>query len=66
MAELARMPQNVSAMITFHGVFSALLVPPPSSDHHASHVAPPRRSEILICHGRQDPFVPSEDLENAL
>ena len=65
-AELARMPQNISAMITFHGVFSGLLVPPHSSDHHVSHVPPPRRSEILICHGRQDPFVPSEDLENAL
>jgi Dienelactone hydrolase family len=71
-AELARMSVSVQAMITFHGVFSGLQLPPSlvegndATSTDASDLSRRRQSEILICHGRQDPFVPSEDLEKAL
>jgi dienelactone hydrolase len=74
-AELARMEEPVRAMITFHGVFSGLQLPirpsaePDDDDDDAwkdFQARRPRKSEILICHGIQDPFVPSTDLEQAL
>jgi dienelactone hydrolase len=63
-AELARMSINVQAMVTFHGVFSGLNAPFTLDEN--SELPRRRQSEILICHGLQDPFVPSEDLEKAL
>ena len=63
-AELARMTINVKAMITFHGVFAGLQSP--GSLDETLELPQRRQSEILICHGLQDPFVPSEDLEMAL
>jgi Dienelactone hydrolase family len=77
-AELARMNSSdivpeVRAMITFHGVFSGLQLPIPLDEGtnddesiYQSSSRRPRRSEILICHGIQDPFVTSNDLERAL
>jgi Dienelactone hydrolase family len=77
-AELARMHfsdivPEVRAMITFHGVFSGLQLPIPLDEGtnddesiYQSSSRRPRKSEILICHGIQDPFVTSNDLERAL
>ena len=60
--ELARLKlPTVRAMVTFHGVFDNL----PDSDDDATRDSS-MGSEILICHGLQDPFVPSHDLEKAL
>jgi Dienelactone hydrolase family len=72
-SELARMQEfhpQLSAMATFHGVFTgAGLVAHP--DNKKNDVVPlpstgRKHCEVLICHGCQDPFVPDEDLENAL
>jgi Dienelactone hydrolase family len=75
-AELARMrttaifDHDVRAMITFHGVFAGLQLPSSICEDDLVTDTPqlPRRkkSEILICHGVQDPFVPSDDIEIAL
>jgi dienelactone hydrolase len=73
-AELARMEEGIATMITFHGVFSELQLPilPPADkgdDNDARkdiQARRPRKSEILVCHGIQDPFVPPNDLEQAL
>lgn len=64
--ELARLKlPTIRAMATFHGVFDHL--PPPLLDHDtSSSQSDNTASEILICHGLQDPFVPSQDLEMAL
>lgn len=77
-AELARMEDfSIRAMITFHGVFSELQLPIAAReencqkdnellDAYQESLRRPRKSEILVCHGLQDPFVPSNDLEQAL
>jgi dienelactone hydrolase len=70
----------IHAMITFHGVFSELEIPTMNDNNDQNNIQqqeeegddntiplpPKKRSEILICHGLQDPFVPSSDLEKAL
>jgi dienelactone hydrolase len=60
-AELARLClTGIQCMATFHGVFGNI-----ENDSDDDSLAP-AQSEILICHGRHDPFVPETDLENAL
>jgi dienelactone hydrolase len=51
----------VKAMITFHGVFArgTALVPKPNATENAS------TSRILICNGKEDPFVAPTDLAEA-
>jgi predicted esterase len=62
-AELARLRlYGIQCMATFHGVFGNIEIDSDAADESLSSV----RSEILICHGRHDPFVPEKDLENAL
>jgi len=62
-AELARLRlPNVRAMATFHGVFDGI----PAIDDDGDKNNKPISSEILICHGVLDPFVPNGDLEKAL
>jgi dienelactone hydrolase len=62
--ELGRMhTEGMRAMVTFHGVFGDDTGQLPNGEG----VDPSSPSvEILICSGVQDPFVPSEDLEQAL
>jgi dienelactone hydrolase len=60
--ELGQMKRHeIQAMVTFHGVFGGL--PVPKSDKEVSLEG---SCEILICHGTEDPFVPPEDLGQAL
>lgn len=70
-AELARLQlPTIQAMVTFHGVFHGLVPTPPpalvSLPGDSTTTKPLASSEILVCHGVQDPFVPNRDLENAL
>ena len=67
-AELARIRvPAIRAMVTFHGVFGGLPeLEAEESDGSRRRVEEDGSSEILICHGVQDPFVPDEDLERAL
>jgi len=59
--ELGRMRlTGMRAMVTFHGVFDGLAVPAADLEHAGD------RTEVLICHGTQDPFVPDQALERAL
>jgi dienelactone hydrolase len=57
--ELAVSPRCPPALATFHGVFSERPKIP------ADKSAIPQ-SELLICHGINDPFVPSSDVEEVL
>jgi dienelactone hydrolase len=57
--ELAVSPRCPPALATFHGVFSER--PKITTDN----VKVPQ-SELLICHGINDPFVPSSDIEEVL
>lgn len=59
---------NMKAMVSYHGVFM-------DDDHQWNHnndndddVAPPtqQKTEILICHGDEDPFVTNESLQTTL
>lgn len=59
--ELAQLPNPPSAMVTFHGVF-----PKEGPLKGEAVKVSETQSEILVCHGVQDPFVPAESLENAL
>ena len=48
-------------MTTFHGVFDGLTVPDEKKESSTEH-----SSEILICHGVDDPFVDDASLQAAL
>ena len=58
-AECAQLVDPPQAMVTFHGVF------PPDLPQTLTPISK-MGSEILVCHGVNDPFVPPENLENAL
>jgi dienelactone hydrolase len=60
--ELARMQRsNLLAMATFHGVFDELPAPAPQQTTPATPT-----TEVLICHGVNDPFVSPLQIERAL
>jgi dienelactone hydrolase len=75
--EQTQMPWRMRAMVTFHGVFDGLPPPPAeeildtdtelNGDYQKDNASPPKKkTEILVCHGLQDPFVSNESLERAL
>lgn len=62
--ETSRMPvavrSRIKALATFHGVFDGLTAPTELDADTGMPV------DVLICHGTEDPFVPEENLEQAL
>lgn len=54
--------ENVKALISYHGVFDG------ASQHKSQSESTPAVSptKILICNGKKDPFVPTQDLESAV
>ena len=65
--ELGRMKvPGIKAMITFHGVFDGLPAPPDNDSVPPVQQQESGVSDILICHGQLDPFVPQSNLKPAL
>jgi dienelactone hydrolase len=71
-----QIPWGMRAMVSFHGVFDGLPPPPveevdndnDTTDTVVDNISsPPKmKTEILLCHGLQDPFVSGQTLERAL
>ena len=65
--ELGRMRiPGMRAMATFHGVFDGAVTEEVNGTSYKVNSGADVRSEVLICNGRQDPFVSNASLEQAL